>query len=166
MNETMADIHWKDPRDFNLIPPAVLKHAERKRILLSLLITAAVILFMSMTVVTFFPSPRAGTSTPAQAVFPELTLTEAQLDLMKTRIHFSELLGKLGQAAQGKVWLSAFAYQGQSKMITVFGQGYSADHITQFVTEFQEIAGVKQGKIQSLSQDEDLIRVKWEGIFE
>lgn len=157
----MEEITWRSPKEFNLIPPQVLRREERKRIGVSIIVTLALILVMSVAVQSLFPS--ASQREKEAPVFPTLALSESQLDLMQKRLFFSKLLDELATTAQGKVWFSALQFEGQAKTITLFGQGYSADHITEFVNQFQETAKLKRGKILSLSQDEDLIRVKWEG---
>lgn len=160
------EIRWKGPKDFNLIPPELLRKEEFRRIQVSLVVTGAIIFLMTLAVFSLFPAETELFTNQASPSFPKLELKQAQLDLMQQRLFFSELLGHIGKAAEGKVWLSSLLFEGQNKTITFFGQGYSTDGITEFIAEFQESAAIKNGKILSLSQDEDMVRFKWEGALQ
>lgn len=159
------EIRWPNPREFNLIPPDILKREEFRRIKSSLLICGATIILLFAMVWWRFPSAdellhKTGKPTP-----PTMHLSQTQWALMDKRHSLADLLSRVADSTGEKIWLSSMRYDDETRSMTLFGQGYSADTITAFVNMLKDTGHFKNGKILSLTQDQTLIRFKWEGTF-
>lgn len=157
------EINSSNPREFNLIPPQILKREERRRIRGSAMLCFAVISLLVALVWWQFPDPEELVKAVAPRRPPVLRLTASQWGLLDRRLALSTVMSQIGDAANGHVWLSAFTYDHKTNGLTLFGQGYSAEKISEFTHLFQESAALKTGKVLSFTQDRNLIRFKWEG---
>lgn len=157
------EIRWNNPGEFNLIPPEEVKREELKRIKTSVLISVATLALLIAIVLSRFPPPEELMKHSPSPAPPSLYLTNSEWLVLKNRTLFSEFLSDLADAAAGNATLSSFNWSGDSRKITLFGQGYGTDKIGNFTHLFQELAPIKDGKILSFTQDGDIIRFKWEG---
>ena len=157
------EVNYANPKEFNLIPPAILKREEARKIKGSLLICITTIIFLCAIVWWRFPAQEELLKRFGKPPPPAMRLLPSQWKLLESRRYFTETLSTLAESANGKIWLSSLSYDAKTKTMVLFGQGYSAERITEMLQVFQEKVDFKTGKVVSLTQHNDLMRFKWEG---